>query len=306
MKLIRFRHFMGWFGMALLTFAAVLWWGWALPIVRGAVPAWAPQFSAQGFWEAKQEALRAGLWLHDDGWIAGQFGNKEWAERIIRKISEGRPYRGCENGHQEGILEDLTNHSVQPENGKISEKEEEEAWLAWWRENSSKTQEEWIRDGFAEAGFAISLPPSKEDWPLLLRVLGACAGPNPRPSGRPAPLYGNLQYNAYRWLRDSGFDPMTFVLEKDAGSLDGDTRGGLKEYGVQEKYTRMARPAGRLSFSDQSDIEDYMGLQLKMIGLAKPRSLDAIGASICGVALAAALVLLFLRRQPRVVTAATT
>lgn len=299
MKHVRTFRFVGWLGLVLTTFAAIFWWGWAMPIVRGSVPAWDPQFSAEGFWEAKQAALRAGFWMHDDGWIAGHFGDKAWAELIIRKISEGAPYYGCENGHQDTALELLTNHFP-----KETKKEElEKAWLAWWQENSSKTQEEWIRDGFAEAGFAISLPPSRNDWPVLLRIIGASAGPNARPSGRPQPLYGNLRYNAYRWLRDSGFDPVAFLLETDASTLDGDMRGGLTDYVSFDGSARLAFPAGRLAFANRPDDEYFTGLRGPILDLARPRSLDAVGATICGVALAGAFLVLFLAKQRRAATA---
>lgn len=298
MKLLRFGRFLGWTILSLTATVTIAWWGWVLPIVRGSVPPWAPYFTNQEFWEAKQAALKRGWWMHDDGQITGMYGDKEWVARIIDKIERGDGYFGCENGHQDSALETLTNHLIHVQDREPTPAELKEEWQVWFRVNAGQTQEEWIRQGFAEAGFKVSLPPNKDDWPTLLRIIGAVAGPRLGVTGAPQPLYhGSLRYNSYRWLRDSGFDPMTYVLEADPTSLDGDIRGGLRGYSALDKATSMALPAGRLAFASQTN--DYDGHNLSMRGFAKPESLDVVSASICGTTVTVAILLLLLLRLPQ-------
>ena len=302
MRLLRFGRFLGWLMLVLSIMAAVAWWGWLLPVLRGTVQIWGAQYSQQEFWNAKQVALKSGVWMHDDGWIVGVFGDKEWAARIIQKIKEGSPYFGCENGHQEGTLALLTNHStgIASGSGKLRE---EQLWLEWWSENANKTQVEWIRDGFTEAGISISAAPDKKDWPVLLRILGACAGPSTMPSGRLTHLYeDHLRHNAYRWLRDSGFTVARFVLENGNKPLDGDIRGGLLEYEEREAILHLAPFPGRLPFADRSRERDFSYSRLDSVSLEKisrtiPSTWDYVGAAICGLALIASPLLLFLRRR---------
>jgi outer membrane protein assembly factor BamB len=86
-----------------------------------------------------------------------------------------------------------------------------QAWIAWWKQNGSKSREEWIRDGFAQASLPVCDPaddrfatalfntllgkegPAENAWYLLkqlpsgqlLRCIDACMG-DPSPLARKA------------------------------------------------------------------------------------------------------------------------
>jgi hypothetical protein len=96
-----------------------------------------------------------------------------------------------------------------------------EDWLAWWRSNKHKTQEEWIREGFEQSGLTLDSPLTKEDIRSLLLVVGKTK--EGASSSLDAPNY--LRYNAMRWLRDSDFDPLSFNVsdlpEHDADAVMG-------------------------------------------------------------------------------------
>ena len=78
-------------------------------------------------------------------------------------------------------------------------------WLDWWAKNKSKSQLEWIADGFAQCGIKVSVPPTVEQVPTLLAILGN-AGTTRADSPKP------LSYNAFRCLRDTGFEPIEFAF----------------------------------------------------------------------------------------------
>jgi hypothetical protein len=72
---------------------------------------------------------------------------------------------------------------------------------AEWESNKDKSQEEWIREGFAEMGIRLSKEPSLANAPPLLLVLGNTN------LTLPDRLNRARQLNAFRWLRDGRFDP---------------------------------------------------------------------------------------------------
>jgi hypothetical protein len=88
------------------------------------------------------------------------------------------------------------------------------AWLAWWEQNKSKSQEVWIRDGFCKYDIELQTPPTPANIVALLKLAAHTEVEN---GG--APDY--IQYNAFRWLRDSDFDPGKFSAN-DIPAKDGD------------------------------------------------------------------------------------
>jgi hypothetical protein len=76
-------------------------------------------------------------------------------------------------------------------------------WITWWDTNSQKTQEEWIRDGFAKRGIYLTRQLTTNNIIDLLKLLDRqttnivnAAGSNK--------ITGSLRYNSFRWLRDAG------------------------------------------------------------------------------------------------------
>ena len=129
--------------------------------------------------------------------------------------------------------------------------------VVWWAAHQDERQEEWIREGFAKKDVHIAMPPSKDDWPKLLRVLGMKSPDHKRPSGKPAPKYGDhLRYNAFRSLRDSGFDPVVYLLDNRDASLHVDMSEGLKAYRSQEAQFTAPVP-GTFDFAPRDDWSWY-------------------------------------------------
>ncbi|MDZ4287948.1 MAG: hypothetical protein U0984_08310 [Prosthecobacter sp.] len=219
-------------------------WLWWVPTAKGLAPDFVPHLSPQGFWQAKERAMKLGVWRHDDGLVTGYFGGREWVGKIIAWLRDGMELGDCANGHPDIALAFITNHEV----GGVAE------WQRWWEANQGRTQEEWIQQGFAEMGIAVALPPSKEDWPKLLGVLGAAAGPSERSYRDVERLYADhVCYNAYRWLRDSGLDPLKFAMSEEAKHLSVEQRTGLLVYREEERNLFTPPPPGRLAFAPESD-----------------------------------------------------
>lgn len=221
-------------------------WLWLYPVTKAMAPDFDPYRSPAGFWHDKEHALRMGWWRHDDGLITGYFGGKEWVEKIIGWLRDGRDFTDCASGHRDGALALITNHNVP------TVEDQSTAWLGWWELNRNRTQEEWIQAGFAENDIPIALPPSPNDWPRLLTILGAVAGPKLSRGGKAEQEFvfpAHLRYNAYRWLRDSGFDPVKYAVFERATTLTGEHLGGLLEYRVQERALFQPPLPGRLAFA---------------------------------------------------------
>jgi hypothetical protein len=109
------------------------------------------------------------------------------------------------------------------------------SWAQWTEANRGRSQEEWIRDGFLDHGVTVHLPPSADDTLPLLRLLGRESWNYLWSSERPdttapdaVPSYA--QYNAYRWLRDSGFEPGAFAYANSAIATQTDVTAGLLRY----------------------------------------------------------------------------
>ncbi len=225
--------------------AGVFVWLIAVPKISALAPDYDENRSIAGMWRDCEAGLRLGMWGHDDAFLVGRFGGKAWAEPLAESVISGEGV-GCAGGHRDSSLEYLTNHSA-PDEEKLAE-----FWSEWWRKHKDESQAEWIKQGFAVRGIVVALPTSEANWPDLLRVLGAeLAGPTQaRESKNLQPE--NIRYNAYRWLRDSGFDPVRFMIDHDEARRDPEITRGLLEYREKEIYLRTAL-AGRLDFAPDHD-----------------------------------------------------
>jgi hypothetical protein len=142
----------------------------------------------------------------------------------------------CAADHMDTAFRNITNQDVG---------ENAVAWLEWWKENRSKSQVEWIRDGFTRYGVTVAFQPNPSDTIALLKLLGN--------EGQSRQVPDFVQYNAFRWLRDSEFNPVEFVLANDASSLDSTTRRGLLEYLLRERSWPRKDNVGGLDFADAED-----------------------------------------------------
>jgi hypothetical protein len=196
-------------------------------------PQWCSSHSHQEYWREVQKEIYRGMWSHDDGFAVGMFGDKSWAEWIVNHVEPGA-FMGCLGGqpcHSATAMRFITNQDA----GETAD-----AWLAWWEKNKSKSQQQWIADGFAQRGVKIDVPPTPEQTPTILALLGNSE------TNESAAVPQQVRYNAFRCLRDSGFDPVGFALSHR--TISGDIERGLLEYGKQFRRYPEAIGVGILPF----------------------------------------------------------
>jgi hypothetical protein len=184
-------------GLLLLTACALafLWFFWLTPLKNFYSGNWKRDHSAYGRWiEAQTSIQRIGV-THDTGSALGGFGGKEWTIWIMGHIKPGQDITSCEASHLGNALADMTNQQL----GLRSD-----PWLAWWKTNQNKTQLEWIQDGFASKGVVLQQPLTTNNILALLKLANLTINP-PSYTNMSSVFQSSLRYNAYRWLRDSGF-----------------------------------------------------------------------------------------------------
>lgn len=62
-----------------------------------------------------------------------------------------------------------------------------------------------------------------------------------------------VKHNAFRWLRDSDFNPVEFALSNAGGALDATARAGLLEYLRRERNWPKKDRVGILGFGEKED-----------------------------------------------------
>jgi hypothetical protein len=198
-------------------------------------PAWRSAHSRREHWRETQTAIRRGMWEHDDAFAVGLNGDKAWAEWIMARLKPGADM-GCFGrlGHSATAMRFITNQDV----GGTAD-----AWLAWWAENKSKSQEEWVADGFRQRGCGVDMPPKPEQFPALLGLLGDGG------ADKPATVPRHVKYNAFRCLRDAGFEPVAFALANRQPSAE--IQRGLLEYAKREHLWPAADGVGILAFGQK-------------------------------------------------------
>jgi hypothetical protein len=239
----RLRQAFGWLLLVVGAIAAY-WWFYRLAPVRHLADAdWIAAHSARAHWQEEQNKYRrlnASPDLCFDGDRIGYFGDKQWCWWLIERIRGSGRFRVC--GCTETALMLMTN-------------QETESWQDWAHAHRNQTQEEWLLDGFARRGVRVHLPPQPEDTVPLLEVLGhktwntLWAGPQKDQAPEAFPDY--FQYNAFRWLRDSGFDPTGFAVENAPAFTVDTIRIGLIQYGQWYADFPGRGGIGRLAFAQK-------------------------------------------------------
>ena len=130
-------------------------------------------------------------------------------------------------------------------------------WITWWRENRFKTQEEWIEDGFHKHGFEVNVPPTTDQIPVLLEVLGTIQTNNQYSLPR------EIKYNAFRCLREIGFEPVSYAIEMQP--VSGDIKSGLLEYARMDRRWPAENGVGILPFGPQNSDGSWDGRPLPPI-----------------------------------------
>lgn len=231
-----FRIVAGAAGVLLL--AAGLWtaWWWfytMAPVRRTLDQRWIDSHSQQEYWQEVQSGIRRGTWTHDDGFTVGWYGDKSWAEWIMARVKPGDSMYclGAVLFHSQSSMQHITNQDA----GRDAD-----GWLVWWAKNKDRSQREWMIDGFALHGVKVDFPPTPQQTETLLGLLGS-AGDDEKSA---TPDY--VQYNAFRWLRDSGFEPVPYLLSLDAVSEE--ASAGIRKYAQWEERFPRACNVGILKF----------------------------------------------------------
>lgn len=228
------------------------WWFYKLaPSRRTLNPEWYISHSQREYWTEVQKSIHRGVWFHDDGFTVGKYGDKSWAEWIMAQVSPGGNM-GCIGGgpcHSANSMRHITNQDVG---------EDADAWLDWWDKNKSKSQEEWIADGFRQRGFEVDVPPTSAQAPYLLSLLGTSE------TNELSAVPGEMKYNAFRCLRDSGFQPVAYAISNRRVSAE--VEHGLMEYARRDRHWPAASGVGILPFG-KKDEDPWEGM-------ARPAMLD--------------------------------
>jgi len=155
--------------------------------------------------------------------------------------------------------------------------EDADAWVDWWRKNRSKSQEEWIADGFRQRGFDIAVPPTAVQTPILLAVLGNSE------TNKLTAIPNEMKYNAFRCLRDSGFETVAFALSNR--TLSAEIGQGLLEYAKRERLSPSGNGIGILPFGRKKD--KWEGMLMPPTKYRVTANVLVFGLPLLGVALLA-------------------
>jgi len=230
-------------------------------------PAWIASHSRLEHWTRTEEQINRFGWFHDASVSVGSCGDKAWMHWLMNQFNPGDRVDGClgaKLAHADEALCMLSNQDVGVDATN---------WLEWWEDNESKSQEEWIADGFHIRGFEIDALPSEKDFPQLLQILGT-AGDHEVSS-----IHKAMKYNAFRFLRDSGFEPIAYAISNQTMSIE--LERGLLEYAKYEASWPTSGDVGILSFGKK---ENYLeGRPLP--GILQPRIITIANKIIYGLPL---------------------
>lgn len=229
--------------------AADVWFRRVAPFMRTQDPEWCSAHSDEAYWIEAQKAIHRGMWVHDTGFIVGRYGDKRWAEWIMARVKPGQDM-GCSSEglcHSANAMRDITNHDAGPSAND---------WLGWWESNKSKSQAEWIAAGFRQRGFNVEVPPKPGEFPILLAILGNTA------TNKSEAIPGWMKYNAFRCLRDSGFEPVGFALSNRQVSAE--VAVGLLAYAERNRRALEASAVGTLPFAVKAPENDELARPISL------------------------------------------
>ncbi len=244
------------FAILLILFGAaagIYWYYLLAPLKRLADNDWQDMHSQKAIWLEEQESYRRYKRTPDIeilGDVIRVYGDKKWLEWMMRNIKKDPSfYTWC--WCTKGTLSGMTNHLFH----------ERKKWLEWYARNKSKSQEELIQDGFREYGVEVHLPPTKDDILPLLNLMGN----ESEDKDNHLRVLWSAKYNAYRWLRDSGFNPVEFVLARDCKNMPEQLKRGIKEYFKMQKYYPSENQLGLLAFAEKNNYEPLFRSNFKSL-----------------------------------------
>ena len=203
MKIRKCLRYLGGFFLLLACALAFFWFVWLTPLKHIYSGTWNREHSSFRRWEEAQKSVyRVGV-THDVGIELGHRGGKEWTIWIMKHIKPGQDITTCEASHLGNSLADMTNQQLGYQ---------ADPWLAWWNTNQNKTQLEWIRDGFASKGVVLQPGLTTNNILALLKLSHPSTNSDVF-TNTPSRLRSSIRFNAFRWLRDSGFRSTEFDLK---------------------------------------------------------------------------------------------
>lgn len=236
-----------WLRRALLLFGAVFvcvgavggyYWFYQLAPLRHLYdPDWRKPRSSAAIWAEEQENYRR---LNDSpdicqrGDMIGYYGDKNWTLWFIGNLKK-KGFRFC--GCAGSALNFLTNQDG---------RKNEDAWVAWLQKHKDESQEQWIQQGFAKVGVTVHLPPEPGDRVPLLTLLGN----SEKDAGGDRKIPRSLQYNAFRWLRDSGFNWREYIASHPEWRSSELVAAGVCTYASYEATFPRTDKLGLLAFAD--------------------------------------------------------
>jgi hypothetical protein len=257
---------------------AYFWFYAIAPMRRTLDPTWYRQHSAEAYWAEVKTGIRRYRWGHDDP--VGCFANAEFMAWAMSQTRPDDDISGCSAGHRDKDFRQITN---QDPGDSAAE------WLAWWKENEARSQEEWIRDGFTPHGVTVSIPPSEADTIPLLTLLGNVS------TNEADQIPWFVKYNAFRWLRDSDFNPVAFAVSNVTESTQAQVKTGLLEYFRRERIYPKRDHVGELTFGRKDDpYADY-----PLPAMLEPRFKAGVYGIIFGLPCLAAGLIAWSLRKPR-------
>ena len=268
--------------------AVYIWHYQLAPMRHLADPVWVATHSEAARWAEEQENYRrigASPDLFWRGDRIGVYGNKEWFLWLEERLRNARNFRRC--GCTRAALELMANRRPT-------------SLHQWTAANRERSQEEWIKDGFLDHGVTVHLPPTPDDTVPLLKLLGQEPGDELQAEDTPDHAPGYVRYNAFRWLRDSGFDPLKFTLSNAALAAQPDISAGLQAYAQWQAAYPSHNGLGVLAFG-QHEAEDT-DLDWDWVApIAKPWFAFSVNAVIVICALGGILLTFYaMKRKPNV------
>ncbi|HBO43439.1 MAG TPA: hypothetical protein DD670_05820 [Planctomycetaceae bacterium] len=236
---------------------AIYYWYYLLaPVRRIMDPNWRAAHSEQAYWQEMRNVVnRTGVWEHDSVFPMGRYGDECWAEEAIKHCDpDAKWVLCCSPG------DSLTYMTNQEATQRAND------WHEWWKQNKHKSQVEWIQDGFAQHGITATVPPSPETIEALLKLLDKpededIDASEEEETGEEVDevkeIPGYLRYNAYRWLRDSGFEPVRYLLSNR--DVSPEVARGLLEYAKFEREWPKSSGVGILPFGKKTVDDGFEG-----------------------------------------------